>query len=125
MLPQVGHKILVVDHERDLVATCVRLLSSRQYAGLAAYTGRHAIDLITREQPVLVVTDLSLPDISGLDVLRHAREQAPPIPGIIMTGYQSPVTMDFAYDVGARLYLPKPFSNAAFLGAIERVLPRG
>lgn len=119
-----GHRILIADDERDLVATCVRLLASRHHACLAAYTGQQAIELITREQPSLVVTDLYLPDVSGLTVLRHARQQAPPIPVILMTAYQSPAVTSAAEGAGAAFTLTKPFSNVALLEGIDRVLER-
>jgi CheY-like chemotaxis protein len=121
----VGHTILIVDDERDLVATCVRLLSPRGYACLSAYSGQQAIELISREQPDVVLTDLYLPDVDGLSVLRHARAQVPPIPGILMTAYASPPSMGRAYDAGATIYLAKPFPNVALLEAIERIVRRG
>jgi CheY-like chemotaxis protein len=120
----VGHKILIVDDERDLVANLIRLLSPRGYACLPAYTGHQGIELINQEHPDLVLTDLYLPDVDGLSVLRHAREHVPPVPGILMTAYTSPPTTSRAYDAGATLYLAKPFSNVALMEAIERVLTR-
>jgi CheY-like chemotaxis protein len=57
---------------------------------MPAYTGQQAIDLIDREHPDPVVTDFHLPDLDGLSVLRHARAQSPPIPGILMSAYGSP-----------------------------------
>jgi CheY-like chemotaxis protein len=60
--------------------------------------------------------------MDGLSVLRHAREQVPPIPGILMTAYTSPASVSRAYDAGATHYLAKPFSNGAFVEAIGRIL---
>jgi CheY-like chemotaxis protein len=118
------HRILIADDERDLVATCVRLLSRRGYACLPAYTGQQAIELIRQEHPSVVVTDLYLPDVDGLSVLRHAREHVPPIPGILMTAYSLRPLMTRAHDAGATIYLAKPFPNVALLEAIERSLRR-
>ena len=117
-----GRRILIVDDERDLVETCVRLLVRRDYVCLQAYTGRHGIALIDQEQLDLVLTDLYLPDVDGLSVLRHAREHAPPIPGILMTAYTSSETITRAYEAGAMLCLPKPFSNVVLLETVSRAL---
>ncbi len=79
--------------------------------------------MIDRERPDLVVADLRLPGADGLAVTRHARRQVPPIPVILITGYDSPQTRQAATESGAEVYLAKPFSNGAFLDAIKRVLP--
>lgn len=73
-----GHKILIVDDERDLVASLERLLSRRGYECLVAYMGGHGIELINEHHPDVVLTDLYLPDVDGFSVLRHAREHAAP-----------------------------------------------
>ena len=117
-----AHKILIVDDEADLVETCVRVLSRRGFTCLRAYAGRAGLALIDEEQPSIVLTDLSLPDIDGFTILRHARAQSPSIPGILMTAYNSPGTIERASDAGARACLAKPFSNSALLEAIQAVL---
>jgi CheY-like chemotaxis protein len=114
--------ILVVDDEQDLVANCERLLKRIGHASLRAHTGPDAITMIDRERPDLVVVDFRLPGADGLAVTRHARGHVPPIPVILITGYDSPQTRRAATESGAEVYLAKPFSNAAFLDAIERVL---
>lgn len=115
--------ILVVDDEPDLVANCERLLRRVGHASLRAYSGIEALALIDREKPDLVVADLRLPGADGLAVTRHARNHVPPIPMILITAYDSPQARGAASESGATVYLAKPFSNAAFLEAIERVLP--
>jgi DNA-binding NtrC family response regulator len=118
-----AHTLLIVDDERDLVETCVRLLARRGYGCLAAHTGREGIALIDRERPSVVLTDLYLPDVDGLSVLRHASEQVPPIPGILMTAADTSTdAIKRAQDAGALLCLPKPFSHARLLEARDRAL---
>ncbi len=115
-------KILIVDDERDLVETCLRVLGRRGYRCLCAHTGQHGIVIIDQERPDVVLTDLYLPDVDGLSVLRHAREQSPTIPGVLMTAYTSPQTITRARDAGALVVLPKPFSNVELLEVIDRAL---
>jgi len=117
-----GRRILVLDDEVDLVATCVRLFSRHGYECVVGHTGQEGIRLIDDQRPDLVLTDLYLPDLDGLSVLRHAREQTPPIPGIPMTAHPSPRNTTDAYDAGAMFYLTKPFSNAALLELVARAL---
>jgi CheY-like chemotaxis protein len=119
----VGQTILVVDAEPDLVANCERLLQRIGHASLRAHTGPDAMALIDREGPDLVVADLRLPGADGLAVTRHARGHVPPIPVILITAYDSPQARNTARESGVDVYLAKPFSNAAFLDAVQRVLP--
>jgi CheY-like chemotaxis protein len=115
-------KILVVDDEPDLVDTCQRLLSRSGDTSLVALTGPAAIALIDREHPDLVVTDLRLPGVDGLAVVRHARAHEPPIPAILMTAYDSETARSAARAAGVTVYLAKPFSNASFLEAVRDAL---
>jgi CheY-like chemotaxis protein len=119
----VTRTILVVDDEPDLVANCARLLRGVGHESLRAHTGPDAMALIDRERPDLVVADLRLPGVDGLAVARHARRQAPPIPVILITAYDSPQARTAARESGVGVYLSKPFSNAAFLDAVQRGLP--
>jgi CheY-like chemotaxis protein len=111
-----------VDDEPDLVANCERLLLRLGHVSLGAHTGTEALALIDREEPDLVVSDLRLPGADGLAVTRHARRHVPPIPVILITAYDSPESKRAASESGAEVYLAKPFSNAAFLDAVQRVL---
>jgi CheY-like chemotaxis protein len=119
------HTVLVVDDEPDLVVNCERLLQREGHSCLQAHTGPDAIRLIDRERPDLVVTDLRLPGAGGLTVARHARSRVPPIPVILITAYDSPQARVAAKESGVGSYLAKPFSNAAFLEAVQRSLGPG
>jgi CheY-like chemotaxis protein len=114
---------LVVDDEPDLVANCERLLRRVGHTPLCAHTGPDAMALIDQEKPDLVVADLRLPGTDGLAVARHARDHTPPIPVILITAYDSPQARSAARESGVGVYLAKPFSNAAFLEAVLRLLP--
>ena len=115
--------ILVIDDEPELVASCERVLRRAGYQPVRAHTGLEAIELMDWDKPRLVVTDFKLPGADGLAVARHARAQVPPIPVILMTGYDSEHVRQAARECGVDVYLPKPFSNAAFLEAVRRVWP--
>jgi two-component system C4-dicarboxylate transport response regulator DctD len=114
--------ILIVDDEPDLVMTCQRLLRPRGHRCLGAGTGAEGIALIDREAPDLVVTDLRLPGADGIAVARHARARVPPIPVLLISADESTATREVAKAAGVGTFLSKPFANAAFLEAVERLL---
>ncbi|MBI2154129.1 MAG: response regulator [Candidatus Rokubacteria bacterium] len=115
-------RTLIVEDEPDLLETCVRLLRQVGHSCLTAHTGRDAIALIDAEHPDLVVTDLRLPTVNGLAVTRHASRASPPMPVIVITAYPSPHTKREAHQAGATIFLPKPFSAAEFMDAVNRAL---
>jgi CheY-like chemotaxis protein len=114
--------ILVVDDEPDLVTNCQRLLRPLGHVPLGAGTAADAIAVIDREVPDLVVTDLRLPGPDGLAVARHARTRIPPIPVLLISAYDSLSMRDAAREIGVNTFLAKPFANAAFRQAVERLL---
>ena len=118
----VSPKTLIVEDEPDLLETCVRLLRQVGHSCLTARSGREAIALIDTEHPDLVVTDLRLPTLNGLAVTRYARRTSPPVPVVLITGYTSTQAKQEAQAAGAIVFLPKPFSAAEFMGAVNRAL---
>ena len=119
---QTGRKVLIVDDEPDLATTCARLLRRMGHVPLVSASGRHALELIEAEHPDLILTDLRLPAVDGLAVLRHARQGARKIPVILITAYASEASRRQALEEGAAAYLPKPFTAAALGAAVERAL---
>ena len=118
----VSPKTLIVEDEPDLLETCVRLLRQVGHSCLTARSGGEAIALIDTEHPDLVVTDLRLPTLNGLAVTRYARRTSPPVPVVLITGYTSTQAKQEAQAAGAIVFLPKPFSAAEFMGAVNRAL---
>ncbi|HUF92051.1 MAG TPA: response regulator [Candidatus Limnocylindria bacterium] len=119
MFPNV---ILVVDDERDLTATCERLLRRLGYRVMTADSCAAALAALGGEPPVLVISDVRLPDGNGLDVVSAARRRTTPIPSIVITGQPSERGRQAAADVGATGYLAKPFSAAALTELVRRTL---
>ena len=118
----VSPKTLIVEDEPDLLETCVRLLRQVGHSCLTARSGREAIAQIDAEHLDLVVTDLRLPTLNGLAVTRYARRTSPPVPVVLITGYTSTQAKQEAQAAGAIVFLPKPFSAAEFMGAVNRAL---
>jgi CheY-like chemotaxis protein len=116
------HKILLVDDEPELLASWERILRPLGYACLIASTGAEAMVLIDRQAPDLIVSDLRLPGIDGLAVARYARARLPAILVLLVSADDSDGTRDAAREIGAGAFLAKPFANAAFRQAVERLL---
>jgi len=116
-------KILIVEDEPDLAATCARLMSRMGYTPLVCLNGREAIELIEAEHPDLILSDLRLPAASGLAVLRRARRGPRKVPVIVITAYSSGPSKRQAMRAGAAAYLSKPFTAADLRAAVERALP--
>jgi DNA-binding response OmpR family regulator len=117
-------KILIVDDERDLVDAYVRLLERSGHRCVGAFDAKEAIRIIDAESPDLVITDLSLPDASGIEVVRHMRAKSAATPIIVMSGHNTPELNEAARAAGANLSLLKPVSIAELRRVIGEALAR-
>ncbi len=115
--------ILVVDDlqlERLLIEGL--LAKTPDYRVQLASDGRQALEKIAAETPDLVVTDLVMPHIDGLELVRTIRQQYPDLPVILMTAYGDETTAIEALEAGAASYVPKAQKAERLLTSIERVL---
>jgi two-component system response regulator PilR (NtrC family) len=102
-------RILVVDDERSMRELLAIVLRREGYEVLLAENGRTAIDLLEREPVDLLISDIKMPDLSGVDVLRAAKKIDQDILGIMITAFASTDTAVEAMRLGACDYLSKPF----------------
>jgi CheY-like chemotaxis protein len=115
----VPFRILVVDDDTDHAETLARLLRRFGHTCLTAASAPEAISLLHTESPQLVVTDLHMPGVDGLAVVRCARDKTPPIPVILMTAYPTRESQEQTRALGGTLHLSKPFANTDFLKAVQ------
>jgi signal transduction histidine kinase/CheY-like chemotaxis protein len=117
-------RILVVDNEPHIVRLCVQILSEMGYAVRGSGDGLAALASL-REDPVdLLLVDIKMPGIDGLELLRQARELDPNLTAVVITGY---ATMDRAISAlraGARGFVLKPFDLKDLSRAVEEALAR-
>lgn len=111
-----------MEDEADLVATYRRLLRRAGHRVVAAGTRAQGLAALYAEPFELVITDLRLPDGSGLDVVRSARTLPKPPPVVVVTGFPSEAGRAEALALGATAYLGKPFAIAAFTGLVGELL---
>jgi two-component system response regulator PilR (NtrC family) len=102
-------RILVVDDERSMRELLAIVLRREGYEVLLAENGRAAIDLLEREPVDLLISDIKMPDLSGVDVLRAAKAIDQDILGIMITAFASTESAVEAMRLGACDYLSKPF----------------
>ena len=101
--------ILVVDDEESVVELFHRILKKKEYTVLTATNGKDALELADKERPDLVILDLNLPGISGIEVLRRIKKIDENIEVIVITGYGTKETVKTAMRLGAYDYITKPF----------------
>lgn len=116
-------KILVVDDEPKIVHLIRAYLEKSGFRALPAYGGRQALDLFAREQPDLVVLDLMLPDIDGMDVARSIRKESN-APIIMLTARAEEADRVAGLELGADDYIVKPFNPRELLARVRAVLRR-
>lgn len=114
-------KILVIDDEDIVRLSCSRTLVPEGYELKLAQNGAAGLKMIGEEQFDLVLTDLKMPDIDGIEVLRSVKEKWPDTEVIIITGYQTVETAVRAIKLGAFDYLEKPFTPDALIMAVSTV----
>ena len=117
-------RVLVVDDERAIGIAIQRLLASRGYGVETALSAEEAIAKLGQSPVHLVVTDLSLKKVSGMDLLRWVKQHQAETAVIVITAYGSEKIAVEAMKLGAADYLPKPFDNDELELVVERVLER-
>ena len=115
-------KILVVDDEDIVRTSCSRTLVPEGYDVRLAKNGVEGLQMAAEERFDLVLTDLKMPDMDGIDVLRNIKEKWPETHVIIVTGYQTVDTAVKAIKLGANNYIEKPFTPDALLSAVTEAL---
>ena len=113
--------ILVVDDDEDILELIERHLSNKGYEVITAYDGEQALPLLDKVKFDLVITDLKMPKIDGMEILRRVKEVDPTIEVVILTGHG---TMDSVIealrDGGAFDYLQKPLYNIKQLSFVTK-----
>lgn len=104
-------KVLIIDDDPSVLRTCERALSPGNYEIRTALNGDSALQLLREEEFDIVLTDLRLPDITGLDVLKEIKSRAPDTEVIVMTAFGTIEKAVEAVKLGAYDFITKPFET--------------
>ena len=115
-------KVLVIDDDPIVLDAVQLILNDSGYETAVAMTGREGIEEGKRAPFDIAITDLRLPDMSGLDVLRWIRENDPTSPVIVITSHSTPEIVMEAMSGGAVKVLPKPFTPDELIDLVSRTL---
>jgi len=101
-------KVLLVDDEREFVQTLSERLMMRDMGSAVVYDGESALNLVREDEPEVMILDLKMPGIDGIEVLRRVKGEHPEVEVIILTGHGSEQDRETCMDLGAFAYLHKP-----------------
>ena len=115
--------VLVVEDETSIASFVALYLKNAGYRVQTAGTGQEALDAVGRERPDLIVLDLMLPDLDGIEVCRRIRRSAD-IPILMLTARDEDVDKIIGLEVGADDYLTKPFNPRELVARVKSILRR-
>ena len=122
--PSSGQTILVVDDSPESLEIIRRNLSAEGYRVFVASSVADGVTLMEKTSVDLVITDLKMPGVGGIDLVRHVRENLNDTEIMIVTGYPSVDSAVTAVKAGAEEYLVKPFTEEELRGAVRRSLTK-
>ena len=105
---EVPSKVLLVDDEREFVQTLSERLLMRDLGTAVAYDGESALEVVKDDEPEVMILDLRMPGIDGIEVLKRVKKTQPGIEVIILTGHGSDTDRETCMNLGAFAYLQKP-----------------
>lgn len=115
-------KILIVDDEEVIRESTSILLKALGYEFEAAEDGMEAVRLLTRGKYSALITDMIMPEMNGLELIKKTRQIRPKIPIIAITGAEREFPYKMVMGAGADEYLGKPFGIKELKGKVEKVL---
>ena len=123
-IPDDSERILVVDDSKDTLEVLQRNLTAEGYQVFTAPGVAEAITILEGTPIDLVITDLKMPRVSGLDLVRHVRENYRDTEVMMITGYATIGGAVEAVKTGAEEYLPKPFTDEELTAAVARAIDK-
>jgi len=113
-------RLLLVDDEKEFVETLADRLKMRDLEANVAHNGEEALSAVEKEEPDIIVLDLKMPGMHGIEVLKRVKEAYPNVEVIILTGHGSKKDEDAARTLGAFDYVTKPADLDSLVGRIRK-----
>ena len=114
--------ILVVDDEKNYLVVLSAFLSEEGYETLTADNAQHALDIVESTDLDLVLTDMKMPSMDGIELLRQIKEIVPDLPVVMMTAYGTVEKAVEAMQLGAFNFILKPFQNETLKQIVEKAV---
>src|SRR5580704_16236460 len=114
--------ILIIDDEPEMRFVLTHILQGAGHSVREAQDGREAIDEFRRKRPALIISDILMPNVEGIETISTLRREEPSIPIIAISGGVAPLYLQAAAKLGATASLEKPFSVDALRSLVEKLL---
>jgi len=120
------NKVLVVDDEKHIATLLKRVLTGNGYEVFTAKNGEEALSLATQKQPDLIILDLMMPGISGIEVCRvlKTHKNTSGIPIIVLSALDRLIDKKYVIDAGGDAFLSKPINSSELLTIIDKLQNR-
>ena len=115
-------KVLVIDDEKDICFLFENILTPEGYTVFTALNGYDGIKINEKSDPDIILLDLKMPGINGIETLRRIRKKDPGVIVIIITGYGDAETIREAADLNVYEYMAKPFNNETVIKIIKEAV---
>ncbi len=120
-----ARRVLVVDDMASIRSVVMALLKSEGYEAFGAGNGQAALDLLSKKQFDLVLSDWNMPEMNGSELVQRIRATDTKLPIIMVTAENDPGRVMELRDLGVNGYLIKPFKPAALMAVLGRLFPSG
>lgn len=116
--------VMIIEDEPDTAEVFAEMMQLNGYRVLKSYSSSPALTLLSQEKPSIVLLDIMMPDISGLEVLRHMRSEPElaSIPVVVVSAKATPADIRAGLDAGASVYLTKPVAYMDLKAAVDRLV---
>ncbi len=119
-----GELILLVDDEPNIIELAQLYLEREGYNIITAFDGKSALDAVEKQRPALIVLDLMMPEVDGLEVCRTLRGNKDPVSILMLTARDEDIDKILGLELGADDYLTKPFNPRELVARVKAVLRR-
>src|SRR5262245_29352162 len=113
-------KVMVIEDDRAMARMCAKLIHRRGHSAVIASSSNDALDIIRDTAIDVVISDIQMPEIGGIQLLGRLRAIDQTLPVILMTGYAYLFNQAQSIALGAAGYITKPFDPETFIGTLER-----
>ena len=119
-----GELLLLVDDEPNIIELAQIYLERDGFRTISAADGKSALEAVEQHRPDLVVLDVMLPELDGLDVCRRLRQKEDPVPILMLTARDEDIDKILGLELGADDYLTKPFNPRELVARVNAILRR-